>query len=194
VKNFVKFSLVLAVLTVVVGCSSTPADSTFIGTRAVLHPTYQQASENGFTAANRAAIAALVKGIDPVFRSGPPILVATVVNLNNLSSASPLGRIISEQFSSAMVSNGFEVKEMKLRDSIFIRRATGEMMLSREIGEIAKNHNAGLLIIGTYSPAELLTYVSVKAVRPENGQIVAAHDYALPNDVDVKRLLSLTIR
>jgi len=31
--------------------------------------------------------------------------------------------------------------------------------------------------------------VSVKAVRTDTGQIVRGHDYALPNDVDVARLL-----
>ena len=66
---------------------------------------------------------------------------------------------------------GFNVKEMKLRGDVFIREETGELLLSREIKDIAKSHNASLVLVGTYSSAASFTYVSLKLVRTEDGRI-----------------------
>lgn len=150
---------------------------------------YEQAAKDQFLSTNRSAIDALAARIDPKYRGDAPVLVATMVNVNNLTMSSPLGRTLSEQYASGMVSNGYNVKEMKLRDSIFIREETGELMLSREIKEIARANQASLVIVGTYSAADRLTFITLKAVRTEDGRIVAAHDYAIPIDSDVGRLL-----
>jgi hypothetical protein len=45
--------------------------------------------------------------------------------------------------------------------------------------------------VGTYSPAATYTYVSLKFVRTQDGRIVRAYNYALPNDKDVSRLLQV---
>lgn len=152
-------------------------------------PTYESAANSKFIATNRGAVNALTSGLEAYRASGAPVLVATMVNVNDLRRSAPLGRTLSEQYASAMVANGFNVKEIKLRGDVFVREETGELILSREIKDIAQVHSASLVIVGTYSPATQHTYVSVKAVRTDTGQIVCGHDYALPNDVDVARLL-----
>lgn len=156
--------------------------------------TYEQVAQNQFTVANRNAIDTLTKKIDEKYRDGAPVLVSTIVNVNNLTQTTALGRTLSEQFASAMVANRFNVKEMKLRESVFIREETGELMLSREIKEIARAHNATLVLVGTHSAADTMTFVSLKVVRTEDGSIVAATDYALPNNRDVRKLLGLSVR
>ncbi|HEY4664313.1 MAG TPA: FlgO family outer membrane protein, partial [Comamonas sp.] len=57
------------------------------------------------------------------------------------------------------------------------------------IRDIASNHSAGLVLVGTYSQATQYTYISLKLVRVADGRIIRSHDYALPNDRDVLRLL-----
>ena len=138
---------------------------------------------------NRAAINRLVSGVDLAKLAGTPVLVATVVNVNDLRRAAPLGRTLSEQYASFMVASGFNVKELKLRGDVFVREETGEMMLSREVKDIARAHSAGLVVVGTYSTAAKFTYISLKLVRTDTGQILRGHDYALPNDADVSSLL-----
>lgn len=152
-------------------------------------PTYEDAAASKFMSSNRAAIDTLVTGVDLAQLGGAPVLVATVVNVNDLRRAAPLGRTLSEQYASYMVANGFNVKELKLRGEVFVREETGELLLSREVKDIAKVHHAALVLVGTYSAAAQLTYISLKLVRTDTGQIVRAHDYALPNDSDVTRLL-----
>ena len=154
-------------------------------------PTYEEAKSSPFVAANREAMTALLAGVDIASLNGTPMLVATVVNVNDLRKAAPLGRTLSEQYASLLVERGLTVKELKLRGDIFVRETTGELMLSREIKDIAKLHSAGVVLVGTYSVAANATYVSIKLVRTDSGQILRGHDYALPNNSDVKRLLDI---
>lgn len=164
------------------GCSTNNAVRT--------EPTYEEAAASAFLAANRGAINRMVAEFDRrMAGADAPVLVATVVNVNDLSRSTPLGRTLSEQYASQLVVNGFNVKELKLRGDVFVKEGTGELMLSREIKDIARSHRAALVLVGTYSPAATMTFVSLKLVRTEDGQIIRSQDYALPNDRDVLRLL-----
>ena len=138
---------------------------------------------------SRDAVQRLLSGLD-IAATGPgPVLVATVVNINDLSRAAPLGRTLSEQYATAMAMSGFDVKEIKLRGEVFVKQDAGELLLSREIKDIARQHNASMVVVGTYSAAANFTYVSLKLVRMEDSRIIRGYDYALPVDRDVKQLL-----
>ncbi|RZJ61749.1 MAG: hypothetical protein EON49_04465 [Acidovorax sp.] len=152
-------------------------------------PTYQEAASNQFLNSSRDAVSKLTAGFDLSATGTGPVLVATVVNVNDLSRSAPLGRTLSEQYASHMAATGFDVKEVKLRGDVFVREGAGELLLSREIKDIARNHNASLVLVGTYSAAANYTYVSLKLVRTEDSRIIRGYDYALPNDRDVQRLL-----
>jgi TolB-like protein len=154
-------------------------------------PTYQEAASSQFLQANADAVGKLVAGFDVSTLGGGPVLVATVVNVNDMSRAAPLGRTLSEQYASVMSAKGFNVKEIKLRGDVFVKEGTGELLLSREIKDIARSQNATLVLVGTYSAAANFTYVSLKLVRTEDSRIVRGHDYALPNDRDVQRMLTV---
>ena len=154
-----------------------------------VEPTYQEAANAPLLQNSREAVGRLVAGLD-VAATGPgPVLVATVVNVNNLTRSAPLGRTLSEQYASHMSALGFHVKEVKLRGDIFVKEGAGELLLSRELKDIARQHNAAMVLVGTYSPAANYTYVSIKLVRTEDSRIIRGYDYALPMDRDVKRLL-----
>ena len=152
-------------------------------------PSYEQAANNPLLQSSRDAIAKLAAGFETSALGGGPVLVATVVNVNDLSRSAPLGRTLSEQYGTQMAANGFNVKEIKLRGDVFVKEGAGELLLSRELKDIARSHNASMVLVGTYSAAASVTYISLKLVRTEDGQIVRGHDYALPNDRDVQRLL-----
>lgn len=156
-----------------------------------VEPTYQEAASSQFLQSNRDAVAKLVAGFDLGALGSGPVLVATVVNVNDLSHAAPLGRTLSEQYASHMATNGFNVKEIKLRGDVFVKEGAGELLLSREIKDIARSHNASLVLVGTYSAATNYTFISLKLVRTEDSRIVRGYDYALPNDRDVQRLLAV---
>lgn len=181
--NYLRLSMAVACALALSGCSMISSGNARLG------PTYEDAASSKFMAVNREAINRLVAGVDLATLAGAPVLVATVVNVNDLRRAAPLGRTLSEQYASFMVANGFNVKELKLRGDVFVREETGELMLSREVKDIARVHSAAMVLVGTYSTAAQFTYISLKLVRTDTGQIVRGHDYALPNDADITRLL-----
>ena len=185
-KCTLKWMLPVAAVIGLAGCASKPP------VVAVNTPTYAAAAQNPFIASSRAAIDMLVRDMEIPQQEQAPVLVATIVNVNDLTRTAALGRTLSEIYASHLASKHFNVKEMKLRGNVYIKEGTGELLLSREIRDIALNHNASLVLVGTYSQASHYTYVSLKLVRVADGRIVRSHDYALPNDRDVHRMLGVT--
>ena len=152
-------------------------------------PTYEETRVSPFLMANRDAIDALFNGLRLGALGDAPLLVATIVNVNDLRKAAPLGRTLSEQYRSLLVDKGFLVLELKRRGDLFVHEKTGELLLSRELKDIAQVHSAGLVLVGTYSAAGKAVYISLKLVRTDSGQILRGHDYALPANTDVRGLL-----
>jgi TolB-like protein len=116
------------------------------------------------------------------------VLVATLVDIDKLAG-SRLGRTLSEHLSTRLTKNGYKVMELKLRDTIFVKQSEGELMLSREIREIGKNHEAQALLVGTYSESRGRVYVTIRLVSAADGTVISAHDYLLPIDANVRALL-----
>ena len=170
------------------GCATWEPDQPVSTART--EPTYESADANNFLASSQDAIDKLVTTVAPQLAGMGPVLVATVVNVNNMGVSSPLGRTLSEIYANQMAAHGFDVKEVKLRTDLAVREGTGELLLSREMRDIARSQNASMVLVGTFSPAATFTYVSLKLVRTEDSRIIAGHDYALPNDRDVTRMLN----
>lgn len=125
--------------------------------------------------ATEGLLSSLKKELDP----GKPIIVASFVNVDNLSESSTFGRISAEQFASKLSQSGYIINELKLRrESLYIKERAGEFMLSRELKDIASRHTAQAILVGIYGLADNLVYVSVKMVDPD-GLVIASSDYSL---------------
>ena len=165
----------------------------------VAKPTYEQASNNSLTAANYKATDELLKRYrgagqqaDNNYGSNgtAPFIVATLVNIDRLEQSSTLGRLISEQVASRLTQQGFDVVELKVRNNVFMKRNEGELLLTREIKEMATAHKTDAVIVGTYAEGGDMVYVTLKIVNPATSRVLAAQDYALPQDRQVRRLLN----
>lgn len=169
------------------GCTSWPVVPAVPGTTA---GSFAYAAHNPLIASSHQAIDRLTHDLDTQTLADGPVLVATLVNVNQLAQSAPLGRALSEMYASQLAQQGLNVKEMKLRGEVFVREGTGELLLSRELRDIAQLHSAALVLVGTYAQAQHNTYVSLKLVRTSDSRIVHSHDYALPHTPDVLRLLT----
>lgn len=118
-----------------------------------------------------------------------PVLVATLVNVDRLNESSRLGRIFSEQIAGRMVQRGLRVTEVKLRDNLVLHREQGELLLSREVREVSQAQNAQAVVVGTYAVSASVLFISLKLVNPAGNHVVAAHNYAVPVDENVRTLL-----
>ena len=128
------------------------------------------------------ALVTLAKGqLDP----DKPIIVATVVDIDDLERSSTLGRFISESVSARFTQSRYRMVEMKFQNAVYMKKGEGELMLTRQIREIASAHQAQAVIVGTYSRAASAVFVNLKVVVPESNLVIAATDYSLRMNRDV---------
>lgn len=150
---------------------------------------YADTTSNKFVTANYEAADALLAQLRGRLVADKPLIMATVVNIDALDQSSTLGRLVSEQVSSRLAQGGLRMLEMKLRTSVYMKRHMGEMMLTREVGEVAHNHNAQAVVVGSYAESSDAVFVNVKVVHPQTNQVLAANDFVLAKDGVVRSML-----
>jgi TolB-like protein len=143
-------------------------------------PTYQAAETSEFTQANYSAVDRLVTSTAVPIVKNAPLLVATIVNIDSLGQSSRFGRLISEQIATRLTQLGYSVVEMKLRNDVYIQEGTGELLLSRDVRNLSKTHNAQVVVVGNYAVAAGYVYLTLKAVTVADNRVVAAVNYLLP--------------
>ncbi len=150
---------------------------------------YAATSQNQFVGANYLAADALLSQLNGRLAGDKPLIMATVVNIDALDQSSTLGRLVSEQVSTRLAQGGLRMLEMKLRTSLYTKRQQGEMMLTREVGEMAHSHNAQAVVVGSYGETTDAVFVNIKVVQPQTNQVMAATDYVLAKDSVVRSML-----
>lgn len=164
------------------GCAIEPASTR-------KDPTFDEAGGNPLIPANYTAASALVTQLKGRIAADQPMIIATVVNIDALDRSSTLGRLISEQVSSRFALAGYRMIEMKFRNKVYMARNQGELMLTRELGQIAASHDAQAVIVGSYGESSEFIFVNLKVIQPHTNVILAVHDYALPIDSMMRSLL-----
>lgn len=119
------------------------------------------------------------------------LIVASFVNVDDMTDASSLGRIVSEQIASTLARAPymFPVTEVKLRQNIFLKEKAGEFLLSREVISVSKKHQSQAVLVGTYAIAHGAVYVSARIVNPDTNRMVSSCDYVVPLDDNLRTLL-----
>lgn len=120
---------------------------------------------------------------------GRPFIAASFADIDNLGQSSTFGRVLGEQFSSALTRAGLPVIEVKMRGSLFIKEGTGELMLSRQLHSLMQAHDAQAVLVGTYAVGGSNIYVTARLVRTDDNMILAAEDFTLPINRDIRSLL-----
>ncbi len=117
------------------------------------------------------------------------LLMGTLVNIDALDRSSTLGRLVSEQVSARFTQGDYRMVEMKFGKSIYMSQGQGELMLTREIHELADSYSAPAVIVGTYGESRDYLFVNLKVIQSNTNVILAVHDYALPMDANVQAML-----
>lgn len=162
------------------GCASEPPKE---------QTNYSTVSSNQFIASNYAVADVLLAQLSGKLQAEKPLIMATVVNIDALEQTTTLGRLISEQISTRLSQGRLNMLEMKLRNSVYLKRNQGEMMLTREITEVAHNHSAQAIVVGSYAETSDMVFVNIKVIQPNTNYVLAAHDYALAKEGIVRSML-----
>ncbi|MBA4503525.1 FlgO family outer membrane protein [Marinobacterium marinum] len=175
-KKFLTASLVAVAMLGASGCSSTQKPTASIATEVDLIQEVKTASSQ---------LIANTKGLT----LGAPVLAATFADIDDLQQSSTFGRTLSEQFTSALSANGLPVIEVKMRDSLFVKERTGELILSRKLHSLLQAHDAQAVLLGSYAIGGSNVYVNVRIVRTSDNIILGSHDFSLPLNRDIKAML-----
>lgn len=172
-KNLFSFIFVLIVAIALIGCAQ-PKTS-------VNNTSYQRNGEPNLVQVSHVIVSELENNLKAPISSDDTIIVASFVDVNNLNESSTFGRIMAEQVGSRLAQKGYKVIEMKLRqNSVFVQQEMGEFLLSRDLKDISRNHNASAVVVGTYGNSKNKVYVSVRIVDPKNSVILASSNCRIP--------------
>lgn len=108
----------------------------------------------------------------PKIAAAPNIMITTFVELNDLKKTSPFGRLLSERLMTFMGDLGFPVIEIRRGHSIYVIEKEGEMVLTRNTGEIPDTIHADAVIYGTYLTSEREVLVTARIARASDFQIL----------------------
>jgi hypothetical protein len=138
---------------------------------------------------NRAAANNLIRMAGSQINPSANIIAASFADIDNLMQSSSFGRVTSQQLVSQFAASGYSVVDMLLRNNVYISQDQGEFLLSREVSQISAEHNAQVVLVGTYAVGSSNVFVTAKLIRASDSVIVASHDYVLPNTRDMRSLL-----
>ncbi|MQA18026.1 FlgO family outer membrane protein [Rugamonas rivuli] len=161
-------------------CSSTPTKD---------EGNYSTISSNQFIDANYKAADSLMHQLSGKLMADKPLIMATIVNIDALEQTTTLGRLVSEQLSTRLAQGGLSMLEMKLRNSVYLKRNQGELMLTREIGEVATAHNAQAIVVGSYAETSDMVFINIKVIQPNTNFVLAGQDYVLAKEAIVRSML-----
>jgi len=134
---------------------------------------------------------ALVAKMKPPLLPHQAILVTTVVNNDKLGETTSFGRSFQNNIAAGLVARGYAVKEVKLRKDMLIKADQGEFMLTRNLRELAGTQQAQAVVVGTYTLANRVMYLSIHLVNPLDQRIRASYDDRIVLDESNLRLLGL---
>lgn len=139
---------------------------------------------------NYGAADALIALARPQLDPDRPIIIATLVDIDDLERPSTLGRYVSESVSARFTQSRYRMVEMKLQNAVYMKSGQGELMLTRQVREIAATHQAQAIVVGTYSRASSSVFINLKVVKPESNIVIAAQDYSLRMNRDLCMMLT----
>lgn len=179
--DFLRFSLMAFILSIVSACA-------LLG-EGYEEPTWDEAAQAQLIQTNYRAADALLAQVQNGLLTTQPLIMATVVNIDKLDKSSTLGRLISEQVSGRLTQLNYAMSEVKLRNNLYLKQDQGDLLLTREVKELAATQNAQAVIVGTYAVGQSFVFVNLKMIQPANNIVMSSVDYALPLDANIRTLM-----
>lgn len=151
-------------------------------------------ADTDIVASSYTAADSLIRNAIPAIEPHYRFLMTSLSDINNLEKSIPLGRLIGEQLSARFAQRGYTVLEIKLHSGAIVIPRTGEFILSRELRDIGRMHNANVAVAGTYAIGQNQVYLTLKMLDCKSGRIVSSYAYTLPIGPNAQTLLQETGR
>ncbi len=125
------------------------------------------------------------------FDSSLPVIYSTTVDLNDYTKTTNFGRVMAESLATALNQHWRNnvIKVTLRQGSMPIVPRQGEFLLSREMSQLALDHNAGAVLATTYSVSIDRVYVNVELINVQRNTIVASTMFDIPHGPRTEALL-----
>jgi len=108
-------------------------------------------------------------------------MIGSFVDLNNLGSTSPMGRLISENLMHELQVRNWSIFEPRLMKNFLINDG-GEFVLSRDVKHLRERYNITGVVAGTYSVSDDYTVINARVVNIESGMVVSTAQVQIPSN------------
>lgn len=117
------------------------------------------------------------------------VLVATLVNVNDVEESSMFGRQVSEFISTRLTQRDVDVIHATVRQDHIKVDPSGQFLISRNVQNLGSDYNARNVLVGTYGVTEETILVSLRLVSTVDDSTLAATDFAIKKDPIIERML-----
>jgi len=109
------------------------------------------------------------------------LLVTTLTDLNDFNITCKLARIIQEGIASYFTREGYNVKEIRLRNySLLIKKKRGEFALSRDLSLILTKYKIKTILTGTYTQINNnLLFITLKIISLQDNVALSSICFTL---------------
>jgi hypothetical protein len=109
-----------------------------------------------------------------------PIIVTTMVSVDDYKQSSTFGRLASQLISNRLSQRGYLVRDITYMHAVEVVPETGELALSRDAARLFASTNAQAVVTGTYAVAGQQVYLAIRFLKPDDGQVLSSADVMIP--------------
>lgn len=120
---------------------------------------------------------------------GVRVLLATVVELDDLYATSRFGRTLTESLATQLFRHGLEVEEVRKTAELMIKDPGGELVLSREVAKLAGQHQVNAVVAGTYSLTPKTVIVNIRMLDAASQAVLSVAGVEIQRSAAINHLL-----
>lgn len=120
---------------------------------------------------------------------GVRVLLATVVEIDDLYATSRFGRTLTESLATQLFRHGLEVEEVRKAGELMIKEPGGELVLSRDVSLLANQHQVNAVVAGTYSLTPKTVIVNIRMLDAASQAVLSVAGVEIQRSAAINHLL-----
>lgn len=109
-----------------------------------------------------------------------PIIVTTMVSIDDLGKSSTFGRLASELISNRLTQRGYLIKDVTYMRALAMEPSTGAMVLSRDASRVSTAVDAQAVVVGTYAVGGQEIFLNIRLLKAVDGEVLSSADVEIP--------------
>lgn len=160
-------------LATITGCTSTP-----------FHRSYVNVTEKNYAAADM-----LLQQSKNVITSETPLHIGVLTNIKRPAEITAFGQVTASQIGARFVQLGYNVTTSPALNAMAIDSPAYSDAMAPS-ASVSSGVGPRSMITGHYAVAKRDVIVNLRVIEEGSGRVLAAYDYTVPRNSDIKELIS----